>query len=254
MPKKAVALLAVVLVLTGCDPGEDPPVRQPSPSASDTQPSETFVTSSDCPNEEAIASDISKRFPPTLVIDVDGDGVDDRISMHLDPEGTPECLAFTVVEKGTTTHSGVIEPIGPAGADPLVFGRIIGSAQIDEETGVDVVILVGAGASTQFASVFRWAGGAMVPIRVAGGDGYFAFGGSAGHLDAVDCFKESPLIVVTSAVRSGDDYKVVRRFFEPTGGRFIERPEMTDRRKLAEDELTSVPEFRSGPFATCPTA
>lgn len=242
----ATALTAVLLTAAGCT-GDDPPAGSdptPTPAASPR----TFV-SSGCANEEAVAGDISMRLAPTIVHDVDGDGADERIAIHLDPGGKGGCLAFTVVEKGRDTYSAAVEPV--ADADPLTFGRIIGAAQVNGEAGVEVMVLVGAGASTQFAAVYTWGGRGLVPMEIEGGEGSFPFGGSTGHVDAVDCTRDRA-VVSTSAVRSGGGFAVTRRFYAPARLRFELLRGRTERTKISEQELTRFPEFRAGPFAGCP--
>jgi len=112
--------------------------------------------------------------------------------------------------------------LGPRTIAPSPNPPAISSlAAVDDRAGLDVVVDLEAGASTSFAGVFSFGGGS--PARLGGPGGsssvtrdLFAYGGSVGHLEGVDCAGEagSGRIVVSTAVPRGDRYLVTRRFFQ----------------------------------------
>ena len=74
-----------------------------------------------------------------------------------------------------------------------------GLAELDARRGLAIVVTVHEGASTAFGQVFRLKQGALTMISIPSlRDGEFAYEGSVGHFDVVDCARlESGLIWIS---------------------------------------------------------
>jgi hypothetical protein len=135
-----------------------------------------------------------------------------------------------------------------------------GLYQIDGRPGAEVVVLLAAGASTQFVGAFSAGGGIIERLATSttdeassGSNDLFAFGGSVGHLEAVDCASNGR-VVVSTAIPRGQRYQVTRNFYRPSGAT-LELVPSDDRRPVVSLEgIQDFPEFASSPFGSCPPA
>ncbi len=232
-------------------PGATSPTAGPSVTA----------TTAACANEAATAADAARRLGTSVQGDVNGDGTIETIALALDPAGAPECSAFVVVDLGTEIAAAPVWEAGPESGLPQP--RINGLENIDGRAGDEILIDEAAGASTQFVGAFTFIDGDLKRItarggiaegEVAGFENLFPYGGSVGHIDAVDCSGDG--IVVSTATPSSDQdelargiYEVERRFFTLDDGT-MEHDE-TQRSEVAVDELDRYPEFGSAPFGSC---
>ena len=253
----AIVLLAVCLLLSACsddpEPATEPStptaVATPTPPASPT-PSATPAEAG-CANQEAVVADVSLRRGEAASGDVDGDGAEDSVSVHFDPQGEPGCQAFVVAESAGATLAGPLETWREDFGLPMP--TINSLAEVDDEPGAEVVVNMGIGASTQFVGLVTARDGALVQVVPEGlpdqaARGTFGFGGSVGHLEAVDCARPGG-VIASFATPAGKRYRVERVYlvFEGTDLQFshqeVERvlPELIDR----------LPEYSSSPFGSC---
>lgn len=267
----AVALAALV-ALAAC--GDDDPAPRarprppspartvtpsPSPLASPTSAlpptpaaSPTPSPSGPCPNEDVAARDVALRRPRVVDGDVDGDGAQDRAAVAVDEDGPAGCRAFVVVEANGELFS---RPVAvDDGALVAGFPAPRSLAEVDALPGLDVVVDVAAGASTQFAAVFSLGGDDLVQVAVEGDepatDDLFAFGGSVGHLDGVDCTEEG-FVAVTSAVAQRRSYRVRRTFYAPGAATLVPQRALTETATVDVGDLSAFPELAVEPFASC---
>lgn len=238
-------LLAVCLLLAACS-GDEPEPRARKAPPMTAAPAPDYA----CPNQEAVIEDVSLRTGITQSGDVDADGDADTVSVHYDAEGAPGCQGFVVVETAAGgILSGALETWRSEFGLPMpTLNRL---ADVDGEPGEDVVVNMGAGASTQFVGVVVEDGGVLrqvttdVPGQAA--DGMFAFGGSVGHIEAVDCAPEG--IRVSFATPDGDVYRVERRLFHLSGTELVQ--DAKDVERVPIEELDRFPEYAASPFGSC---
>jgi hypothetical protein len=230
-----------------------------SPPAPDDQISTGIVTGSDCANEEdAVVDAVSQTG--ILEDDVDGDGESDSVFLVEDDEGEPGCKSFIVVRTAGTQYSTAADPTGtPRSMSTPTLNSL---AEVNGREGVEIVINVEMGASTQFAALFTFSSGGIEPIELKGkGPGPFAsglgdlfpFGGSVGHLDAVDCTNEGD-VVMSAAIPSGDSadaYEVERRFFRVQGSKLVLDKDRTRVEVVDAAGVDEFPEFSGSPFLSC---
>jgi hypothetical protein len=239
-----VGVLAAAVVGGGC---RSETSARPSGRASGAPPA------SECPNGQKVAA---ARAARAVRADVDGDGDGDRVWLAADRRGPPGCRSFIAA---LLDERVVVAPVhaGPAaGSVPLGLPAIVGFAPIDDVPGDEVVVDVGAGASTLYAAVYtaRAAGLAQVSIRGMGssGPGLFPHGGSVGHVDGVGCARDGT-VLMSSALARGSGYTVTRRHLLIEGATWSVAPARTRRARASPAKLISrFPELGAPPFAGCP--
>ena len=249
-----VATLVIALASIACTETDVDPAPAPSPMSR----APTLA----CSNQDAVARNDDLRSGGVLTGDVTGDGSEDRVSIRLDPQGASRCEAFLVVESGDSVTAGPIAGVGSEGGlgDPSLNSL----AEINGEGGLEIVVNEAAGASTQFVGVFTFEGDGLARVMSEGGEaelwtgasqGLFPFGGSVGHIEAVDCTRGG--VVVTGgtpaegrAAMEQGIYVVVRRVLEIEGATLGTADVV--RAKVPIDELAErFPEFETSPFGSC---
>jgi hypothetical protein len=190
------------------------------------------------------------RRPERLRGDVDGDGEGDELFVAVAQGARRGCRAFVAADTGERLLAA---PIPDEFASfELGLPALKSLAAINDMAGAEIVVDVGAGASTQFASVFTVAEGSLLQV-VAPGAGtarLFAYGGSVGHVAAVDCDAEGR-VVISSAVPRRDRYRVTRRFATAHGAVWRTDPSATERIRVSLSGLRDYHEFVRSPFGSC---
>ena len=249
--------VAGLLLLGAACSDDEEPTPDPTPTVSvspeetptpDTTPSETGVT--DCDNEtEALSGEANG----SLIGDVDGDGNEDTVSVFVDESGDQGCQAFITIETGS--GEGVAPIVQEGTTFEVGFPALAMLAEIDGEPGLDIVVNLIAGASTQFAGVYTAHDGfperLTFDVPTEFGD-LFPTGGSVGHLEASDCVGPGA-ITITTAVPQGDRYKVTRSAYVVVDGKLTPQEEGQSIEKVPlDDALDRFPEFQASPFGSCP--
>ncbi|MGH2752973.1 MAG: hypothetical protein ACRDLB_00940 [Actinomycetota bacterium] len=246
-------LITALLGCGACTDGDDPapkPSPEPAPSDQTAPASPTATDVSACPNQDDAIAGAGDR--PSLTGDVDGDGADDVVTIALDEAGPRGCTAFLIVATGFRNSSVPIDQEGMS--TEVGFPALVRLAEIDGQAGLDVIVNLVAGASTQFAGVFT-GGGEPERLRFEQptefGD-LFPTGSSVGHLEASDCIGPGA-IVISEAVPKGAQYQVTRTAYVVVDGKLAPQEEGVTTERLPLDRLDRFPEFRASPFGSCPT-
>lgn len=232
------------LLLVACSGDAEPPSR--AAPATTAAP----VPDPDCPNQEAVVTDVSLRTGDPGSGDVDGDGAVESVSVYYDPQGEVGCQAFVAAESADTTIAGALETW--RGEFGLPMPTLNALQDVDGDGGDEVVVNMGAGASTQFVGIMVADGGVLrqvttdLPGQTA--PGMFAFGGSVGHLDAVDCAPDGG-VVASSALPDGDLYRVERTFYGFSGAELIREDREVERVPI--EKIDRFPEYAASPFGSC---
>lgn len=246
---RGAVLLSIALLLGGCA-GTDPPRAAPTPAPDPATPPTTSPLTG-CPNQEAVVADTSLRTGEPASGDLDGDGEEGSVAIHFDPAGEPGCQAFVVAESAAGTLGA---PLETWRADFGLPAPTLNTLQdVDGEPGDDVVVNMGAGASAQFVGLVVARDGALYQVTTeAGGnsvgEGLLGFGGSVGHLEAVDCAPDGS-IVSSFAAPDGSSYRVERRFLVFEGTRLVEDRVEVETAPL--EEIDRFPEYAASPFGSC---
>lgn len=271
--RSLIALVCLALLAGACggdEPEKDPTVpevgtSEPTPSATVAEtvtpsPTEEVAQEPLCPNQAETVADESLRGEGRLTGELDEDGVPDVVSTAVDQTGEPGCQAFLVVESDGDIRSTPIEVT----EIPFTMGfpRLIALPLINEQPGAEIVVGVGAGASTQFAAAYTAVDGQIVPVLREGAanleQSLLPFGGSVGHQDAFDCAPEAgpgAIVISTAApVGAGARFSYERRFFLPAEpDLFVEDPSLLQEGTIRTQRLDSLHEFPNAPFGSCPT-
>lgn len=251
-PMRWVVGLALVVTLVSCS--GDPPAARPEPSTPTTQaPTET--PSSPAPSEVACADEAAtgERLPGALEGDVDGDGTVDEIFLVRSDPSSAECALLLVVRGSAATYA--VSTQDPAGPYSMTEPRLNGIAEIDDDPGVEVLVDVEAGASTQFLGMFTIDDGELVRVRVGGDSGLgdlFPYGGSVGHIEAANCVAddESADVVIAVATPRGSRYLVERTFYSfEDGGTLTEVNR--DEERVPVEALSQDNDYVTSPFGSC---
>jgi hypothetical protein len=257
------ALIAGVLALVACSDEPRVRTRAASPETSVTAPATPRVTleptpvvEGACANQAEVTSNPLNRSSGPLIGDVTGDATPERIYVTVDQAGPPGCQAFVVVSEAATVTSPIEGWDPSAGVASPTLNRLV---QIDGRPGAEIVVNLAAGASTQFVGAFSVAEGTVERLATAGDEAssgtadLFAFGGSVGHLEAVDCTNDGE-VVLSSAIPKADRYQVTRRFFTPSGANLDLNVDASRRLVVTLNELEDFPEFGASPFGSCPSS
>lgn len=237
------AALVLCLLLAACSGDAEPSARTPA----EATPEPDYP----CPNQEAVIDDVSLRSGNPEGGDVDGDGEDDTVSIYFDPQGEVGCQGFVVAETAAGVLSGPLETW--RGEYGLPMPTLNTTGDVDGEPGDEVVVNMGGGASTQFVGIVVEDGGALRQVTTAldtqAVAGMFGFGGSVGHLEAVDCAPGGG-VVVAYAAPDGNRYDVQRTFYRFSGTELIEEDQEV-RRGLPVERIQRLPEYAASPFGSC---
>lgn len=217
------------------------------------------VPGSDCDNEGTIARG-EGRSEGELSGDIDGDGTEDDVYIALDPGGVAGCRSFVVVDAGPTVYTIAVDPSGAPRA--LETPTLNSLADLDGKAGTEVIVNVEMGASTQFVAAFGSVDGRLSRFETTGrgpgpfgGEdrGLFAFGGSVGHLEAVDCTRAGHIVMSVALPEgsSAEAYEVERRFFSVEGPRLVLDKARTERSTVQGLKIDDFPEFAGSPFLSC---
>jgi hypothetical protein len=245
--KAALFLFAPALLLSACGDGRATSAPEsPAPAATASQ-----TPGPECANEIAALGDRELFRPDPLDGDVDGDGSADEVRLVIDRAARPGCQAFVAVSTATGRLSAAIAE--PNLLFDLGLPSLTALVPVDDRAGNEILVLIEAGASTQFFGLFTAAEQELQRVVIERGNNAvgiaFASGGSVGHLDAVDCIGDR--VVISSAVPKGDRYRV-RRTFYSKGVVLVQEDE--ERLVVDTKELAAFPEFQSTPFGNCDQA
>jgi hypothetical protein len=243
-----------VTALIGCERGSiDPkPAAGPEVVVSSGVPAAgAGISPRVCRRAARVVTGADFRKPGRLRGDVDGDGARDELFVSVAPGARRGCRAFLAADTGERTLAAPI-PDDFASFD-LGLPALRALAAINDLVGAEIVVDVGAGASTQFAAVFTVVDGRLLQVvpRGAGNGQLFAYGGSVGHVAAVDCDAHGK-VVISTAVPRGDRYQVRRRFATASGTVWRADREATERIRASFAGLRNYHEFVRSPFGSCP--
>jgi hypothetical protein len=214
-----------------------------------------------CPNQTAVANDPARQVGSTVTTDVDGDGATDEVHLASDGAGGEGCSAFVVVELASSTV--VAAPVWEVGSQGgLPAPRIHGFVDIDGAGGQEILVDEAAGASTQFVGAFIYIEEGLERVTVSGGlsessaagtESLFPYGGSVGHVEAVDCAEEGTVVVSTATpgpTQNGQAlYEIERRFYAFDGA--VLETEDVETAEIPIARLNRFPEYASSPFGSC---
>jgi hypothetical protein len=237
----AAAVLAVLGVISFVDLGG----QETTPPAS---PPTSVHTSGTCDREEALISQALDAGGKA--VDVDGDGVPDRIATATDPKAGPKCRAFVGVRTADgATYSTVLA--FPAVPLPGMPAGVIGVPDFGMDGRADIVVDTHFMADSALAQLFTWTEDGLVRVPVpATDDGNVTVeGGGVMSPLAAGCTDDGSLF--TTAVRwiePGKSVEVTRKVYPVVGDPLAFGSPRSSTDQIPVEQL---PEYTRGGFATC---
>lgn len=198
MPSRHRLLLVPVLLVTACS--GDPSTIELPPTATPTVPPAVIPTTAPTPTPSTAATSAAPSTTATSVVRakaVDGD---------VDGDGKPDAVKATA-ERLTVTLSGSGRQVtAPVHADSPAPPEVLGSTDVDLDGFAEVFVKTVEGASTGFATPYRFDGKVLHELQLDGSPAVLGFGGSTQHGDGFRC--AGGRIEVRKAEAQGQSYKV----------------------------------------------
>jgi hypothetical protein len=187
--RRLTAVPVLLLALAACS--DDEPAATPSPSS--TPSPSASPTANPAPSPSATTAPSPTRGPAAEG-DVDGDGREDEIG------ATATTLTVRLTGGGTVTS--------PVSSDSPRAPKLLGSHDVDRDGHAEVFLLTASGASTQFASVYRYDGTALHELRLGDEAARLGIGGTATHGDGFRCRPDGLLELRSASSDDGTTYRV----------------------------------------------
>jgi hypothetical protein len=211
--------LLAVLLLAACSSHSSPETPGPTPTAAPTSAAPTPTATSPAPSATATATATATpsarpRAVPAADGDVDGDGQPDL----LQPSAT--LLRVTLSSTGRVLTAPVHkDDPGPA--------ALLGTADIDRDGRAEVFLQTAEGASTQFATPYRFDGTTLRELQLDGGPVRLGIGGSITHGDGFRCLPAGLLEVRQAESTDGSTFTVRADRYAVVGVQLVLRSSST---------------------------
>lgn len=221
--------LAPLVLLAACS-GSDTPVLSlsptpvvttdaPSPTAEPTTPAPTVTVAPTTPAPTATAAAPG---------DLDGDGKADAVK------------ASATLVRVTLSGSGKIVTAA-VHADSPAAPEVLGTYDVDRDGRAELFLKTVQGASTSFATPYRYDGKVLHEIALNGSAAVLGFGGSAQHGDGFRCTPQGR-IEVRSAVAdgAGSTYTVTTTTYRLTASDLVKVSSGSTKAPLASPEVQAA--------------
>lgn len=250
--------LIALLLLPACSEGD--PTAAPTPDGSSPAAASPLTTGDTgieprCANQDdAVSTD--ERAGGDVEGDVDGDGRDDLVYVVRDETGDPGCQTFLVAETADGTLVAPAED--PDVSYALQAPRVNSLVQVDDSGGLEILVDLEQGASTQFLGMFKATARTLEKVRIGGGSAYgdlFPYGGSVGHLEASNCTDQPGAdVLIAQATANATDYSIRTVLYELTGTVLRPLPRNEQPPIAIGTDVESSDGFSSSPFGDCSSA
>jgi hypothetical protein len=152
------------------------------------------------PTASPSSSPARSRTKPAIAGDVDGDGQPDTVR-------TTATLLTVVL---SSTGKSVTAPIH---ADSPRKTPVLGSTDVDRDGFAEVFLQTAQGASTSFATPYRFDGTTLRELQVDGGPVRLGIGGSLTHGDGFQCNSAGQLVVRSAESSDGKAFVVRTKIY-----------------------------------------
>ncbi|MDX6217011.1 MAG: hypothetical protein QOG99_2595 [Frankiales bacterium] len=205
------SLLAVpLLIVAGCSGSSTTATPQPSTSVPlpTAGPTTEPPSPTPSPTPTATATATPARAVPAAEGDVDGDGKRDVIQ----PSAT--LLRVTLSSTGQVVTA-------PVHAEDPRPAALLGTADIDRDGRAEVFLQTAQGASTQFATPYRFDGTSLKELQLDGGPARLGIGGSVTHGDGFRCLPTGLLEVRQADSTDGTTFTVHASDYRISGTQLV---------------------------------
>lgn len=177
-------------------------------SQTSTTPPQTARSSTTTSTTDARSSE--SEATPSVQNDIDGDGQDDQVTVTTTSE-------LRVRYAAGQTDTVWFDTSTPSRAE------LLGTWDADGDGRSEVFVRTETGASTEFATAFRYVGGHLQVITLDGEQTHLAYGGSVRHFDAwVAGWHETPIVTWSGTSDDGYAYPGVLRFYSFRGTTLVQ--------------------------------
>ncbi len=194
MPARRHLLFAALLLATACSQGDKATVSRTS-APLPTLPTATPTTAAPTPTATSPTPAATGRARPAIDGDVDGDGTADTV----------RATATVVTVELSGTGKSVTAPVH--GEGPGQPG-LLGSRDVDADGFSEVFLETAHGASTTFATPYRFDGTVLRELQAEGGPARLGIGGSVTHGDGFRCLPSGRLEVRSADSQDGESFTV----------------------------------------------
>jgi hypothetical protein len=187
-------LVVPLLLVAGCSGSSDQ--ATPEPTATFTLPTPDATTEAPTPTASPTPSPTATaRTVPAADGDVDGDGQRDVIQ----PSAT--------VLKVTLSSTGKVVT-APVHAESPRPAALLGTADVDRDGRAEIFLQTAEGASTEFATPYRFDGTSLKELQLDGGPARLGIGGSVTHGDGFRCLPSGLLEIRQAESTDGNTFTV----------------------------------------------
>jgi hypothetical protein len=234
------ALILPVLLVAACSGGSATPVGDPTPIVTTEAPSPTTepttaaptpVVTTPAPTATATATKAAQAGPG----DIDGDGKADAV------KATATLVSVTLSGSGKVVTA-------PVHADSPAAPEVLGTDDVDRDGRAELFLKTVQGASTGFATPYRYDGKTLHELQLNGSPAVLGFGGSTQHGDGFTC-TPSGLIEVhqAQADASGTSYTVTTTSYRLTATDLVKVQARTTKAAQGSSEMEAAYALDCGP-------
>ena len=212
MRRTALLVLPLLALAASCSSDDEEPA--PSPSATPSASVSATPTETTAPTPTPTASPTASPTPTATAApvardrDVDGDGRPDTITTA---DGS---VSVRLTGNGRTVTA-------PVNADAPGPAQVLGTGDIDRDGRVEVFVRTAQGASTSFATPYRYDGSALRVVLLDGEPAQLGIGGSVTHGDGFRCLPTGLLEVSKAETEDGTSYTVQVSTYRLTGDELV---------------------------------
>jgi hypothetical protein len=199
MLRRLAPLLVLPVLATACSGSDNPtidvPTATPTPSASSSPTASPTPSATPSATASPTPTATKARTIPAKDRDVDGDGKPDLI------RATASLLSIELSGSGRTVTA-------PVHADSPRSPAVLGTADVDRDGYAEVFLETAEGASTQFATPYRYDGTTLREVQGEDGPARLGIGGSVTHGEGFQCGTSGLLEVRSADSQDGTNYTV----------------------------------------------
>lgn len=200
-------LVVPVLFVAACSGGSSAPVGDPTPVVTTEAPTAgptTAAPTADATTAAPTPTPTSTKVAPAAPGDIDGDGKADVV------KATASLVSVTLSRSGKVVTA-------PVHADSPAAPEVLGTDDVDHDGRSELFLKTVQGASTSFATPYRYDGKVLHELQLNGSPAVLGFGGSTQHGDGFTCTPAGRIEVhQAQADASGTTYTVTTTSYRMT--------------------------------------
>lgn len=229
-------LVLPVLLVAACSSGSSTPVADPTPVVTTQAPTAEPTTEAPTPVVTTAApTPTVTKAAPAVPGDIDGDGKADAV------KATATLVSVTLSGNGKVVTA-------PVHADSPAAPEVLGTDDVDRDGRAELFLKTVQGASTGFATPYRYDGTTLHELQLNGSPAVLGFGGSTQHGDGFTC-TPGGLIEVhqAQADANGSSYTVTTTSYRLTVTDLVKVRARTTKAAQGSSEMEAAYALDCGP-------